>query len=284
MGIIRKDQFSLVSTNTLPTRVSDTIIAATIERKQHIAKLRDLGFVDNSPDEGAVTYPYEVLDALTDATDIAEGSSPGYDDANASETSGTILKLMKAFKLTYEADHLKKINLRVGQTKACVDKVMAREDSKICTSLISSAGNTYAGTDWSAGTADPIYDIRHGKRLNRDDGYMSDYILLNPTNNEELDSIIASNDWYSITEQTVKTGDGGKIVDMNRKEAIEQTLGTATIFTSGVSGSFFVAEAVPLRINIFDDQDCQVTKVQVFERVFSAAVVRTLSDCTLTGL
>ncbi len=281
---ITKEQLALVSTASLPAEVSEVIRAAAIEQKKFVPKLRNYGWVDTSPDEGADMYIWNVCDALTSASEVAEGAAPDYEDANATKSSARFKKIMKAFKISWEADHLKKINIRAAQTRACVTEVFDREDFWIATQLISDAANSLTGTDWSANTADPVKDIRNAKRLNKDDGYQSDLIFLNPTNNEELDSVIASNTWYSITEQTLKTGEPIPFMGLKRVECTHQTLGTATVFKSGMQGAFQTGEAKALSINMFDDKDEQVTKVQVYERVLPCATVRTKADCTIVSI
>ena len=68
------------------------------------------------------------------------------------------------------------------------------------------------------------------------------------------------------------------------EEVPDATLGTATLFKSGTTGSFMTAEAKKVGLNIFDDKDAQTTKVQVYERVVPAAVVRADSAYCITGL
>jgi len=279
-----KEQLSLISTASLPSEVSEVIRAAAIEQKKYVPKLRGYGWVDSSPDEGAEMYIWNVADALTAASEVAEGAEPDYEDANATKSSARFKKIMKAFKISWEADHLKKINIRAAQTRACVTEVFDREDYHIATQLISDAANTLTGTDWSANTADPVKDIRNAKRLNKDDGYMSDLMFLNPTNNEELDSVIASNTWYSITEQTLKTGEPIPFMGLKRVESTWQTLGTASVLKSGMQGAFQTGEAKPLTVHMFDDNDCQVTKVQVFMRSLPCATVRTKAVATITSV
>lgn len=280
-----KQELATVTTTSLPDEVSEVIRAAAIEQIKWVAKLRDYGFVDDSPDEGDSVYIFNKLDTLSAAEEVAESAEPNYDEAGATKDSEAIVKLMKAFKISWEADNLKKINIRAGQSRHATVEVFDLEDTRISDSLIADTGNTNASpTDWSANTADPIQDIRNGKRLIRDDGHKADSLWLNPTNNEELDSVIASNAWYSVTEQTVRTGEPFPFMGLKRQEARNQTLGTATILQSGINGAFVLAEAKPLTVHMFDDNDSQVTKIQVYERVAAAATVRPNAVTTLVGI
>lgn len=277
---IVNEQFSLVSTSTLPAKVSEFIVAAAIERQKYIPKIRQFGFVDSSPAPGDATYTWNVLDSLTAARKVAQGSEPSYEDANATESSDYIYNIMKAFKITWEADNLKKISIRAAQTRAAVDEVFDYEDCMILDQLYSDAGNSNTSpSDWSANTADPVKDIRNLKRLNRDDGYTSDVMFLHPTNNEELDSVIASNTWYSVTEQTLRTGEPLPFMGLKRIEAVGAScagwgVGKVMVAKSGINGAFILAEAQPLKLHIFDDNDARTTKVQVYERVLPCATVR----------
>jgi len=279
-----KEQLSLVSTTTLPSEVSEVIRAAAIERLRYVPKMRQYGLLDSSPSAGDATYIWDNADEMSAAKEVAEGSAPDYEDAGATKGSASFMKIMKAFKITWEADNLKQINLRAVQTRQAVDHVFDYEDDKIVDQLVTDAGNTFTGTDWSANTADPVYDIRRAKRLNRDDGYKSDLLILSPTNNEELDSVIASNTWYSVTEQTLKTGEPFPFMGLKRVENTNQATGTATVIKSGPGGAFITAEAKALSINIFDENDEQTTKVQVYERVVPCATTRTTAVCSITSI
>ena len=281
-----KEQLSLVSTGTLPSEVSEVLRAAAIERYKLVNKLRQFGMVDTSPDEGAQTYIYNVLDEQSGASDVAEGGEPDYEDADATKGSQLFKKIMKAFKITWEADALKTINLRAGQTRAAVDQLFAREDYHIITRLEADRTSTAAGTDWSAASADPVKDVRTAIRTARNLGYQMDTMILDPVNYEELCSIIASNTWYAVTEALIKKGATSTIpfMGLQIEEVTDATLGTATLFKSGSSGAFMTAEAKKIGLNIFDDKDAQTTKVQVYERVVPCATVRADSAYCITGL
>jgi len=281
-----KEQLSLVSTTTLPSEVSEVLRAAAIERYMEVIKLRQYGFVDTSSEEGAMTYNYNVLDELSNAKEVGEGSEPDYDDANATKGSQQFIKIMKAFKISWEADALKTINLRAGQTRAAVDQVFEYEDSKIIERLEADRTSTAAGTDWSGASADPVKDVRTALRTVRSLGYIMDKMVLDPVNYEELCSIVASNTWYSTTEAVLKKGAGSTIPFQGLEiiEVPDATLGTATLFKAGSSGTFITAEAKKIGLNVFDDKDAQTTKVQVYERAVPAAVVRADSAYCITGL
>ena len=281
-----KEQLSLVSTGTLPSEVSEVLRAAAIERYMEVLKLRQYGFVDSSPDEGQQTYIYNVLDELSNAKEVGEGGAPDYEDADATKGSQLFMKIMKAFKISWEADALKTINLRAGQTRAAVDQVFEYEDSKIIARLESDRSSTAAGTDWSGAAADPVKDVRTALRTVRALGYKMDMMYLDPVNYEELCSIIASNTWYSITESVLKKGADETVPFMGLKivEVPDATLGTATLMKSGNNGTFLTAEAKKVGLNVFDDKDAQTTKVQVYERVVPCATVRADSAYCITGL
>ena len=280
-----KQELATTTTTSLPAEVSEVVKAAAIEQIKWVAKLRDMGWVDGSLSEGDRVYIFNKLDQLNAAEVVAEAAEPNYDEAGATKGTADVLKLMKAFKISWEADNLKQINVRAGQARQATTEVFDLEDNKIAIALISGSGNTNASpSDWSSNTADPVADIRNAKRLIRDDGFTADVMILNPTNNEELDSVIASNTWYSVTEQTVKTGEPFPFMGLKRVECRYQTLGTATIMKSGMAGAFHLAEAKPLTVHMFDDNDAQVTKVQVYERVAPAAIVRPNCIATLVGI
>ncbi len=280
----KQEQLALESTSSLPADVSEVIRAAVTEQLQHITAMRQYGFVDTSPEAGATVYKFHVYDALTVAKEVAEGAEVSFDDAGATQSSEDFIKVAKGFKITWEADNLRMLPLRAGQSRACVQEVMQYEDNKIADKLVTDASNTFAGTDWSANTADPVKDVARAKRENFVDGYISDIMILNPTNLEELESVVVSNNWLSVTESTVKTGllptfAGLKLVMNNN-----QTLGTSTVFKSGVDGAFVTAEARRLNIRMWDDNDTETTKVAVTERVVPCVTVRDKAVCTITGL
>ena len=281
-----KEQLSLVSTTTLPGEVSEVLRAAAIERFKEVTKLRQYGFVDGSPDGGAQTYIWNVLDEQTAAKEVAEGSEPDYEDADATKSSANILKIMKAFKITWEADALKSITLRAGQTRAAVDQVFDYEDSKIATQLVTDAGSTTAGTDWSGASADPVLDVRTAIRKIRVLGYMADLMMMDPQRYEDLVSVVASNSWYSITEAVLKQGGASTIPFQGLKiiENANMADTTATILKTGNTGAFITAEAKKLSLNIFDDKDAQTTKVQVYMRTLPCATVRANAVATITSI
>ncbi len=287
MSPYTKEQLSLVSTSTLPTEVSEVLRAAAIERMKEVSKLRQYGFVDTSPSEGAQSYIYHVLDELSAAKEVAEGAEPDYEDANSTKGSKPFMKIMKAFKISWEADALKEVNLRAGQTKACVDWVFEYEDSKIVTRLETDTGQTTAASNaWSTSSADPVANVRAALRKGRLVGYTHDKILIDPTAYEDLISIAASNNWYNITEAALKADANThpRIMGLDWIENSNCTDSTATLFKSGITGAFVTAEAKKLGMNIFDDNDAQTTKVQVYERVVPAAVWRTDAVCTITSI
>ncbi len=281
-----KEQLSLVSTGTLPSEVSEVLRAAAIERFKEVMKIRQHGFVDTSPGEGDATYIWNVLDELSGAGEVGEGSEPDYEDADATKSNETFIKIMKAFKISWEADALKTINLRAGQTRAAVDEVFDYEDSKILTRLEADKGTTTAGTDWSTNAADPVKDVRTALRKLRVLKYVGDTGLIDPLRYEDLLSVIASNTWYAVTEAAVMKGGTQTVPFMGLKWIETAHCGdtTVTILKSGAMGAFQTGEAKKIGLNIFDDKDAQTTKVQVYERVVPCATVRANAVSTLTGL
>ena len=281
-----KEQLSLVSTGTLPSEVSEVLRAAAVERFKEVVKLRQYGSVDTSPGEGDQTYIWNTLDELSTAKEVGEGSEPDYEDADATKSTELFMKIMKAFKVTWEVDALKTINLRAGQTRAAVDEVFDYEDSKIITRLEADRGTTTAGTDWSAAAADPVKDVRTAMRKMKVLKYIGDVGLIDPLRYEDLLSVVASNTWYAVTEAAVMKGASSTIPFMGLKwiETAHCTDTTVTILKSGAMGGFQTGEAKKLGLNIFDDKDAQTTKVQVYERVVPAVSIRPNAITTLTGL
>lgn len=281
-----KEQLSLVSTGTLPSEVSEVLRAAAIERFKEVQKLRQYGFTDTSPGEGDATYIWNVLDELSGAGEVGEGSEPDYEDADASKSTERFMKIMKAFKISWEADALKTINLRAGQTRAAVDEVFDYEDSKILTRLEADKGTTTTGTDWSTSDADPVKDVRTALRKMKVLKYIGDIGLIDPLRYEDLLSVVASNTWYAVTEAAIMKGASSTIPFMGLKwiETSHCSDSTITILKSGSMGAFQTGEAKKLGLNIFDDKDAQTTKVQVYERIVPCATVRANAVTTLTGL
>ena len=278
---ITKQVHSLVTTTVLPQEASEVIKAGVVEKLKEVNKLRQFGFVDKTM-MGAELYIWFYADEMTGASDVGQGSSFNYESAAASKGSADFEKLGKGFEITWEADNLEKLPIRLAQSKQAAELVFNREDTKICTALIADSGNTFTGTDWSANTADPVADFAQAKRLCRLDGYEIDLVILNPTNFEELESVIASNFWFNKTSQAVegdtKSFKGIQIVNSN-----QATLGTAIFIKKGSSGAFNVGVGKDLTVHIFDDDDRQTTKVQVFERI-AIGVLRTDAVCTATSL
>jgi len=89
-----------------------------------------------------------------------------------------------------------------------------------------------------------------------------------------------------VTEAVIKKGATDTIPFMGLKieENTNATNTTGTIFTAGASGAFLTGEAKKLGLNIFDDNDAQTTKIQVYERVYPCATVRTSAVGTLTDI
>lgn len=188
MTIQTIDFSSIVTTSTLPSRVSEVIKAAAIEQLQEIKNLRQFGMIDRSPEKGDKTYIYNKYDALTDAYDRTELESFKYDNANATESTADIVEIDKGFIVTWSADNLK-LPLRVAQTKAAVKKVQDREDGKIMTALIASGAltSTVTATAVLSGTsADPVKDIAQAKRKVKALGYVPDILYIEDVNLEEL--------------------------------------------------------------------------------------------------
>jgi len=280
---IKKFSMSLTSTSTLPSEVSEVMRGAAIEVLKKVLGVRQYGQVISLGDPGMQTYQYVTYDALTAAHVRAQGASAIFDDADATKSEVSMEELNKAFKLSWEANALKKISMAAGQTRAAVQEIKELEDDKITDSLVTNTGNTLAGTDWSANTADPVQDVADAKDEIRADGYEADLLILNPTNSQELDSVIASNTWYSVTESVVRDGKVPRFMGLMTEWTTQQDSGTALVLKSGAAGGFEVAEAQPVSILAYDDKDDHVHKVQVYEKMV-AAVVRPNAVCTITSI
>jgi len=278
---------SVVTTSTLPSRVSEVIVAAAIEQLKEIKNLRQYGLVDNVNNPGAKTYIFNTYDDLTAAYDRSELEAFKYDAANATETTKSFVEIAKGFQLSWEADHLSKLAIRAAQTKAAVREVQDREDYKIAQALIESGALTSsvsATAALSETSADPVKDIAQAKRKVRNLGYTPDMLLIEEQNLEELLSIIASNTWYETTAKAIMAGTldkfmGLKIVSLPSSKL---THGTAVVMKSGVGGVFQLGVAQDVQIKIFDDNDTHSTKVQVYERI-CPAVVRPDAGAKITG-
>ena len=280
----RKDFAFTVTTTSLPDKVSEVMRAAAVEKMFDVPRLRQYGLVEKLKEQGASYYFYYTYSDVGDADDIGQGADFVYDDADATENSVAISKFGKGFKISKEADHLSKLSLRAAQSKQCVQKVILKEDATIVTRLIAGTNNTYAASNaWSSADADPTQNMRRGKRLMKNDNYEADMVLLNPTNAEELTQIVAQNMWFNLTEKTVTSGILPFFMGLKIVEANSVTEGTAIILKSGSMGAFQVGEAMPITMNVFEDQDAHVIKVQSYERV-GVAVVRPDAMCTVTGI
>jgi len=274
-----------VTTDSLPAKVSEVIRAAAIEKLQDVPRLRQYGMTVTMPDKGAMNYYYYMYSDVGDADEVSEAADFVYDDADATQGSVAVKKYGKGFKISWEADNLNKLQLRAAQSKQCISKVLLKEDELIITRLIADTNNTYAATQgaWSVSTADPVQNIRRAVRLMKNDGYDADAIMLNPTNAEELMSFVAQNLFYGLTEKTVTAGILPKFMGLDIIQSNSVTEGTAIVLKTGSSGAFEVGEAMKLGLNIFDDNDAQVVKVQAYERI-GVAVVRPDAICTITSI
>lgn len=258
--------FSLVTTSNLPSRASEVIIAAAVEQFKEVAKLRQLALVDKV-DEGAAVYVYFTYDDLTDAYELQEGADFQYDSASATQSTVDFVKIAKGFQLTWEADHLARLNIRAAQARQAALQVQEKEDDKILEVMTNATTSVTATAAWSETTADPVKDIRSAKTEVRKLGYIADTLLLEPVNAEELMSIIASNTWYGVTEQALKSGNLPSFMGLKIVECPTLSHGTAYVFKAGATGALQIGEAKPLTVHIFDDDDSQSTKVQIYERI-----------------
>ena len=277
---------SVVTTSTLPSRVSEVIKAAAIEQLQEIKNLRQYGFVDKSQENlGASKYIYNTYDEMTSAYDRTELSSFKYDAANVTESTKDFVEIAKGFALSWKADHLKKIAIRAAQTKQATRKVLDREDYKIASALTASGALTSTVTATavlSGSSADPVKDIAQAKRKVKSKGYEPDLLLIEEENLEELLSIIASNDWYETTANAIRTGLTDKFMGLKIVSLPSTKLahGTAIVMKSGETFNLGISE--PMTVKIFDDEDNHTTKVQVFETI-CPAVVRPDAGAKITG-
>ena len=276
--------FAKVTTTSLPARASEVIVAAAIEQLQYLVGMRSHIKIDRVSDEGARKYIYSTYDDLTDAFDRAEGEDFKYDAADASDSTADFVEIDKGFMLSWEADHLKKLNIKADQTKACVNKVRDREDYKIIAPLSSGTSSVTAGGVLSGTSADPVGDIREGIRKCLELGYKPDKLLIEHANLEELITIIGSNDWYRITEDTIRTGGISKFMglDILATDSGNLSHGTGYVFKGGAQGALQMGQAHDIRTHIFDDDENHCTKVQVFERV-CPVLVRPDASATITG-
>lgn len=276
---------SIVSTSTLPTRMSEAISRAVVEQMIDVKNLRQHCFVEKV-EEGSSTYVYWKYDDLTGAYDRKQLEDYKYDAAGASQSTANFVEIAKGFQITWEADSLKRIALRVAQARAAVDKVKDREDLKIATALRASSAltsTTTASGVLSGTSADPIKDVANAVRQITDLGYAApDLLMMENVNVEELASIIGSNEWYEITARAVEKGTvpiwmGLKVISL---PAAKMTHGTAIVATSGKTVNLGLAHDT--RLKIFDDNDSHTTKVQVYERAVPV-IARADSGTKITG-
>jgi len=283
---IEMKDFAMVSTSVLPTRVSETIIAAAIEQLQEAGVMRPFCYVDTSPSEGDATYIYNTFDDLTDAYDRKEGADFKYDSAGATQSSADMIEIAKGFKITWEADHLKKLAIRAAQVKACVQKVQRREDTKIVSVLSGATSSVTAAGTLDGASADPIKDIAQAKRKIRDLGYSANTLFIENANLEELCSIIGANDWYKITESMISKGALPTFMGLKIRELSSDHLTHGTAYVAHCSGgtdsAIWIGEAHGIRTHIFDDDDAHCTKVQVYERI-CPVLVRPDAVAKITG-
>jgi hypothetical protein len=199
-----------------------------------------------------------------------------------------MIQIAKGFQLSWDAAETKAFNLQAAQTKACIDQIKDREDLKIVSALIATSALTStvsAAGVLSGASADPIKDLEQAKRKVRAlMGADPDVLFIEDVNLEELISIVGANEWYTITENAVRNGglpvfSGLKVVGI---PPAKLTHGTAVIFKSGVNGAFEIGQAYDVRSKIFDDNDAQCTKVQVYEKI-CPVVVRPDAGAKLTG-
>ncbi len=266
-----KEFTQTVSTSVLPARVSEVIRAAVIERMIEVKRLREYGFVSKAG-EGAATFTFSVADAIGDAFERGEIEDFQYDAAGLTNTTKTIIEIGKGFKISWPADRVDKLDLRVKQTRAAVDKVIDYEDKKILTALTTASAlssTVSAAGNLSATSANPLADLKQAKRKIRAlIGTEADMLFVEEVNLEELITIVGSNDWYKMTEDAAANGElpkfaGLKIVSI---PAAKMAHGTAIIFKSGSYGAYELAQGHDVRTLIFDDKDSHCTKVQVYER------------------
>ena len=284
--LIETKDFATVTTSQLPTRVSETIVAAAVEQLKEAGVMRKHCWVDSSPSEGDKTYVYSKFDDLGLAYDRRELADFKYDSAAADEDTATILELAKGFKISWEADHLKKIAVKAAQTKACVQEVQYREDTKITTALASGTSTVAAAGALSGTSADPIADIREGIRKVRVLGYPANTLFIESVNLEELFSIIGSNDWYKIVEDAVGKGELPVFMGLKVQELVSAHLTHGTAYIAHTSGghdsALWMGQGHDIRTHIFDDDDAHAIKVQVFERCVPVCA-RPDASATLTG-
>lgn len=258
--------FSTVLTSSLPARAQEVIARAAVEQFQMNARLRQFCAIDRVG-TGEPTYVFFKADDLTDAMDLEEGEDMRYDAAAATQTTASFVNIAKGFKISREADSIARLPLRAIQARACADKVVEREDGKLISQLASATTSITATAVWSGSSADPVKDIRSAKTEIRKLGYNPDVLILEETNAEELMSIIASNTWYGVTEQAMKSGNlpsfmGLKIVE----EPWNLAEGTSYVMASGASGALLIGESIPLRTDFKDDFDSNTIKVKVWQR------------------
>jgi len=285
-----KNFSAIVDTSQLPTKLSEGIKAAAIERLMEVVLLRKHFYVDTGTmDEGSTTFTYNVMDRSTAAYDRVQGTDVTLDNEDVSESSVTVSEITKGFSMSWPADNLKKINLRVAKTKEYVNLVKDREDLKIATALIASGALTStvsASAALSASDANPIKNIKEAKRKVRAlmGGQNPNLLLIEDENLEELAVIVGSNDWYKMTEESVRTGElptfmGLKIVALPTGKL---THGTAVVCMGGPNGCLHLGQAHDTRIKIFDDPKKHATEVHVYERVVPA-VIRADAGAKITG-
>lgn len=285
-----KNFSAIVDTSQLPSKLSEGIKAAAIERLMEVVLLRKHFYVDTgSMDEGSSKFTFEVMDRSTAAYDRAQGTDVTLDDEGVTESSVDVLELMKGFSLTWPADNLKKIGLRVAKTKEYVSLVKDREDLKIATALMASGALTStvsAAAEMSASNANPIKNIKEAKRKVRAlmGGVNPNLLLIEDENLEELAVIVGSNDWYKMTEESVRTGElptfmGLKIVALPTGKL---THGSAVVCLGGPNGCLHLGQAHDTRIKIFDDHKKHATEVHVYERVVPG-IVRADAGALITG-
>jgi len=283
-----KNFSSTLTTSEIPSNVTEVIRGAAIEKLKEISNLRQFGIVNRLDDEGSRTYTYNYYGSLSDAYDRVENTDFKYNDVELNETTVNVEEIAQGFKLSWKADHSKKLAIRAANTKSAIDTVKDREDYKIMTALIASSALTStvsATAVLSATTADPIADIDEMCRKVR--ALMNvnpDTLFIESVNLGELKGIVGSNDWGKITAGVIEKNNfpvfmGLKIVSVS---STKLTHGTAVAIVTGNMSPFEVGIAHEVKLNVFDDNDKHTTKVQLYENI-AIAVSRPDAGAKLTG-
>ena len=243
-----------------PTRVTRVINDLTAQR--FIAD-RMLGQGPNAP-SGAIVYDQVTASDLYLSADVEEirpgAAFPELTDTSPTPKVAAVAKYGGQITITREAINRNRTDVLARELTKLRNTVVRKVNAVAIAAATAAPKQTAAGVDISASTAEQViamFATVKGLIDNLDMGYDADLVLLNPVQGDEMLSksalvtLLQNDGPGSGGGSPLRTGNLGRILDMDFQKSNDVAVGTLWVIASGALGGISQEEGSGVLTNVY---------------------------------